>query len=95
MSLSDTNVIDTSQYDLRLDLLRLGKDRQCCVDLVSCKKHFCSANCSFAYTGDKAPVLSFVLLLTVLCLIGQYSCLANPTVHLRRFLGVFQKVVES
>ena len=27
MSLSDTNVIDTSQYDLHLGLLRLGKDR--------------------------------------------------------------------
>ena len=59
------------------------------------KNTFTVDTARFAYTGDKASVLSFVLLLTVLCLTGRYSCLANPAVHLRRFLGVFQKVVES
>ena len=59
------------------------------------KRTFAVDTAGYAYTGDKAPVLSFVLLLTVLCLTGRYSCLANPALHLRHFLGVFQKVVES
>ena len=72
----------------------LGKTGSAVLTWSVAKNTFAVDTSRFAYTGDKTPVLSFVLLLSVLCLTRGYSCLANPVLHLRHFLGAFQKVVE-